>query len=283
LLCVGPTADGRIPVIMQERLAEIGDWLKYNGKAIYDTKPNPFWPRTFEWGTITAKTDTLFLHILDSQTSSLALEGISGKIRKMYLQDGADELELPFKFKKNRLNISWAQQKNNKAATVIGVVTSGTCEFDKAQRQFSDHSLILTANAFAFQNTSAQPRYGGFRNRFKVIGWDRAEGTATSDIEIDEPGRYQVLLSYWTDKQDEPGSEVAVEIAGQRLAHTTENSVETENFEFPDHVIGEVIIGKPGRYSIRISPKTGGIWNGFGFRSFGLKPVLVQEKDGFSE
>lgn len=38
LLDVGPTADGRIPVIMQQRLIEIGDWLKVNGEAIYSTR-----------------------------------------------------------------------------------------------------------------------------------------------------------------------------------------------------------------------------------------------------
>jgi alpha-L-fucosidase len=39
LLDIGPTADGRIPVIMQERLLEIGDWLRVNGEAIYGTHP----------------------------------------------------------------------------------------------------------------------------------------------------------------------------------------------------------------------------------------------------
>lgn len=37
LLNVGPTADGRIPVIMQQRLLDIGNWLKVNGEAIYGT------------------------------------------------------------------------------------------------------------------------------------------------------------------------------------------------------------------------------------------------------
>jgi alpha-L-fucosidase len=37
LLNVGPTADGRIPVIMQERLQDIGNWLEINGEAIYGT------------------------------------------------------------------------------------------------------------------------------------------------------------------------------------------------------------------------------------------------------
>lgn len=39
LLNIGPTADGRIPVIMQQRLSDIGEWLKVNGEAIYETKP----------------------------------------------------------------------------------------------------------------------------------------------------------------------------------------------------------------------------------------------------
>jgi alpha-L-fucosidase len=38
LLDIGPTGDGRIPVIMQQRLLEIGDWLKVNGEAIYGTR-----------------------------------------------------------------------------------------------------------------------------------------------------------------------------------------------------------------------------------------------------
>lgn len=46
LLDVGPTADGRIPVIMQQRLAEIGKWLQANGDAIYDTHP---WTRIRQW------------------------------------------------------------------------------------------------------------------------------------------------------------------------------------------------------------------------------------------
>lgn len=38
LLNVGPTADGRIPLIMQQRLKDMGDWLKVNGEAIYGSR-----------------------------------------------------------------------------------------------------------------------------------------------------------------------------------------------------------------------------------------------------
>jgi alpha-L-fucosidase len=46
LLDIGPTADGRIPVIMEERLTQIGDWLTINGEAIYGTRP---WKSTRQW------------------------------------------------------------------------------------------------------------------------------------------------------------------------------------------------------------------------------------------
>ena len=38
LLNVGPTADGRIPAIMEDRLLAIGRWLEVNGEAIYGSK-----------------------------------------------------------------------------------------------------------------------------------------------------------------------------------------------------------------------------------------------------
>ena len=39
LINVGPTHDGRIVPIFEERLRELGSWLRTNGEAIYSSKP----------------------------------------------------------------------------------------------------------------------------------------------------------------------------------------------------------------------------------------------------
>ena len=62
LLDIGPTADGRIPLIMVDRLLAIGDWLEINGEAIKDASKSF---KSLPWGRATTKGDTLYLHIFD--------------------------------------------------------------------------------------------------------------------------------------------------------------------------------------------------------------------------
>ena len=72
LLDIGPTADGRIPVIMEERLLQMGEWLEVNGDAIYGTRP---WKVSSESGGIryTARGDTVYAICLDRLESRIVL------------------------------------------------------------------------------------------------------------------------------------------------------------------------------------------------------------------
>jgi alpha-L-fucosidase len=83
LLNVGPTADGRIPVIMQQRLRDIGAWMGINGEAIYGTRP---WEGASELVTgaeapenvrFTRKDGDLYLHFLEWPQGEVRLEGMA--------------------------------------------------------------------------------------------------------------------------------------------------------------------------------------------------------------
>uniref|UniRef100_A0A3P9LJT1 Alpha-L-fucosidase n=1 Tax=Oryzias latipes TaxID=8090 RepID=A0A3P9LJT1_ORYLA len=82
LLNVGPTADGMIPAVFEERLRGVGAWLQVNGEAIYASKPwrvqmenttVPVWytsKGSSVYAIVTAAPPTTTLNLLTPKTSA---------------------------------------------------------------------------------------------------------------------------------------------------------------------------------------------------------------------
>ncbi len=84
LLDIGPSADGLIPVILQERLLDIGKWLKVNGEAIYGTIPWTNRPKDANDQTVfyTSKGKDLYVICTKWPDKSIDVKGLksAGKV-----------------------------------------------------------------------------------------------------------------------------------------------------------------------------------------------------------
>jgi alpha-L-fucosidase len=97
LLDIGPASDGTIPLIMQQRLMEMGRWLKINGEAIYGTrsfiknkKDELINPETNKNIFFTQKNNDLFIICLDWPKDGIVLKGVnpSGPLKASFLGTG---------------------------------------------------------------------------------------------------------------------------------------------------------------------------------------------------
>lgn len=121
LLNIGPDADGTIPVIMQDRLIAIGEWLEVNGEAIYETQkvnyPQP------EWGCITGKEGRLYLHVFDwPENHQLKVKDLDDvQIKRAFLLHDKRQTELKLTLNsKEQIAIQLSgHQPFSKAASVV--------------------------------------------------------------------------------------------------------------------------------------------------------------------
>ena len=119
LLNIGPTADGRIPVIMQQRLIDIGNWLSVNGEAIYKTRKweaaPPVGPETTEF--FTRNGNDLFIICTRfpkkeitvagiKKFSSVSMLGYNGKVS--YSHKGDLKIAIPSSFPPDKLPCQYA-------------------------------------------------------------------------------------------------------------------------------------------------------------------------------
>ncbi|KAG5842338.1 hypothetical protein ANANG_G00176570 [Anguilla anguilla] len=110
MLNVGPTAEGTIPPVFQERLRGLGDWLKVNGEAVYASRP---WRAQSENSTqtvwYTSKGSQVYAFFLvrpseswlklaepiTSPSTKVTLLGYSGQLSWSALQPSGLKVELP--------------------------------------------------------------------------------------------------------------------------------------------------------------------------------------------
>ncbi len=96
LLNVGPTARGNIDYRAQELLSQMGDWMKYNSRAIYGCTqaPDSFEAPANSLLTYNPTTNRLYIHLLDYPLQNFTLPGMEGKIDYVQFLHDASEIKI---------------------------------------------------------------------------------------------------------------------------------------------------------------------------------------------
>lgn len=75
LLNIGPDASGALPAEAVEQFKGIGAWMKHAAPGIHGASAGPF-EQSFEWGHISAKGSSLFLHVCDPDAREIVLPNV---------------------------------------------------------------------------------------------------------------------------------------------------------------------------------------------------------------
>jgi alpha-L-fucosidase len=108
LLNVGPTARGAFDNRAQERLKAMGEWMKFNGRSVYNCTeaPDDFTAPPNTLLTYNPVTKRLYVHLLAYPMGSLTLGNIADKVKYIQFLHDASEIKYSSESNENQNSIT---------------------------------------------------------------------------------------------------------------------------------------------------------------------------------
>jgi len=267
LLNVGPSSEGLIPGPCVERLAEVGQWMKMNGEAIYATSASPF--KRLSWGRCTQKPGVLYLHVFDwPKDGRLVVPGLYNKIKKAYLLADGGQAKLAIEEAEESAKvITVGEQAPDPVAAVVVLEIEGAADVRiPSVTQMADGAVLLLPSDADIHGTAQVENKSGQDN----IGfWTDPSCFVTWQCKVTQPGQFEVEITSACEGQG--GSEYTVSAGQESIKDTVAGTGGWDTFK--TRKIGVLSIPAAGVVEIAVKPlnlKTAGVMN---LRSLSLKPV----------
>lgn len=309
LLNVGPDQNGVIPKSVEERLKTVGDWLKINGEAIYETEAGPY-PHQISWGTISQRKEdgktNLYLNVLEwPETGEFTLFGLDNKVLGASLLATGESVGFSSEFDamsgQNIITLDIPENQPDEYVSVIRLVVAGDAAMDPGFLQLTDRKVLMEAYNAKIHDLEPIPNKpdraldmnmvtvplrgeGIMAGRgLTVKGFDKKGQALSWDFKVFEPGLYDVVaICNMGDKIEwDADDQVRATVAGQVVEKelVVYKRVETLVKMAEAHcIIGTVKIDHPGVYSLTFELTSDFDGAKPSFRGAMLMPTVSEEE-----
>jgi alpha-L-fucosidase len=265
MLNIGPRANGEVPFEIEQRMLEMGKWLKVNGEAIYGAEAFDLRENLHDWGKITAKKEAsktkLYLHVytwpLDKK---IPLTGITTTPSKIYLL--ADKQESPLDFSHSG---AFAEIQIPELAPdpYVSVIVLEYPEYPKTAKNLVAKTVtggfsLTPFNAFFGEEdlkTESKSRRGTIPEHTLIEN----PATLKWKIYVDKPGTKNIDVSY-SFQQDESDGSMVITANETEITHSIQPTGKTigepntdwviDNFK--SHRIGQIDFPEKGFFDIEL-------------------------------
>jgi alpha-L-fucosidase len=270
LLNVGPTPDGRIQDEFVTRLRAIGQWMKVNSEAIYETTASPFERLPF-FGRATAKGNKLYLHVFQwPADGKLRIPLLRNSIRSAHLlADPA--VRISHTRDAQGIVLSVPAEAPDQTASVVVLTLDGA----------PDPQPWLVSPArdgtlrFGVESCEIETRFEQRAKKENALGhvfltrWTRADDVPYWKFSIPRPGRYAVSVTYGASRRSE-GAAFYVEAGAARVSGRVENT--TNDWVFKTFPLGEIEL-PAGEQTLRVVAQVQGGVPAMSLEKVTLRPV----------
>jgi len=249
MLNIGPRGDGSVPERAADALRRSGEWIRRYPQVVYGTDASP-WGHALPWGDVTVKGRTVFLSVFDWPADGiLHLPGLETEVRSASLLRGKESEAIEHDEKHGWTLLRLPAQAPEQLASVIKLELAGK---PKADAVWDIDPSIPTGIQAEFATVTGakqagkrwMEKFGEWKHVVQVTDW-RQGGAATWEVDVLEPGDYQVDLTY----AGEGRLVWAVSVAGGESIQNQQNA--SHNYQrFP---IGWLRFPKCGRYKVSVS------------------------------
>lgn len=268
LLNVGPTSEGLIPAPSVERLKEIGQWMKVNSVAIYDTSANPF--KRLPWGRCTKKLSPdgaiLYLHVFNwPADGKLLVPGLKNSAQQAFVLADPAHQPLAMQSSAEGLILSLPAAAPDPVSSTIVLRVKGQLQIERAGlAQDHDGSVLLPAEEARLHGSEIKYEAGEQRD---CLGfWTNPADWADWSFQVTRPGKFDVTAEVAA--LDKGSLEVSV---GD--SKTQGGAAATGDYgKFKVAKLGTLEIAAPGKVTLAVRPVTDG-WHPLNLKAIRLKPV----------